>query len=89
MTVSGKMTRPTASVSTLTWMKQDTKETGKKISSMARDLRLGLMVPHMREAISMGRSTDLESSHGLTAALMRASSLRITSMGKVREHKNH
>ena len=83
MTAIGKTIRLMATEFTVIWMVPDTKVTGRKISSTVRVLKPGLMVQVTTETMSKERSTELESSPGLTAAHTQVSSMRITSKEKV------
>ena len=64
-------------------MVQDTKEIGKKINSMARVLKPGLMELAMRETMSKAKSTELVDSHGLTVVLIQENFKKITLKAKV------
>ena len=55
---------------------------GRKISSMARESKLGLMVPATMVNISKAKSTDMENSRGPTTVLMKDNSLKTISKGR-------
>jgi hypothetical protein len=67
MKENGLMIKLMALVSTLTWMVLSTLDSGKKISSMVRERRAGLMVQCMKETIFKGRNKVRETSSGQTA----------------------
>jgi hypothetical protein len=71
MTASGRTTKPMVLAFTLILTVLVTRVTGRKINSMARVSRPGLMVPAMRAIMSMARNTAMESSLGLMEAHMQ------------------
>ena len=81
--VAGSMTKRTDKVCIAIWTEQSMKEIGKKISSMDRVLRLGLMVQGMMDSTSLVRNMESENSHGLMAALTSVTSKKIISKAMV------
>ena len=82
-TGSGKMIKHMDSEPTVTWMVRSTRVTGRRISSMDMDLRLGQMEPAMKVTIWRGASMDKVASDGLTRVLTLANSKRIISKATV------
>lgn len=78
----GKMTKLTVMEFIRIWMAPGTRDTGRKISSMARGSRLGLMEPPMKEITLRARSTELAASPGLTKASTTVNSKKTTSKAK-------
>lgn len=83
MMAIGRMTKLMDSAYTATSMAQDTRETGKRISSTARVSKPGPMVLVTRATMWKARNMDRVSLHGPMAAPIRESSTRITSRAKV------
>jgi hypothetical protein len=63
-----------------TWMGLAIKASGKKISSMGKARKHGLMAPSMRDSISVGRSMVKALSNGQTMLHIRVTSMTTTSM---------
>ena len=80
----GSMIRPTATESTAIWTVPNMKEIGKRINSMGRVSRRGLMAQNMMVNTFMVRSMERAASPGLTAVLTTATSRTITF--KVTDH---
>jgi hypothetical protein len=59
------------------WMGRDMRDIGRKINSMEKGKRLGLMAHYMMETMWMGRSTGRGLSAGLTQPLTREISMTI------------
>jgi len=62
------------------WMELAIKVSGKKINSMGKVRKLGLMVPYMKDSISVERSMVKVLSNGQTMLHIRETSMTITSM---------
>ena len=71
MTDNGKMTKRTASESTLIPTEQNTKDIGSMTSNMVKEKKNGLMVLNTKETINLVKKTALESFCGLTGPLTR------------------
>lgn len=83
-TECGSMIKPTVTESTAIWTVPSMKETGRKINSMGRVSRRGLMARNMMVNTFMARSMERVASPGLTAVLTTATSRTITF--KVTDH---
>ena len=71
MTVSGKMTKHTASESILIPMELNTRDIGSMTSNMVKERKSGLMVLNTKEIINLVKRTASESFCGLTDPPMR------------------
>ena len=74
--------RPTADEFTITQMDQSMKATGKTTTKMGLVVNIGLMDLHIKEAIKMGESMDLEYLFGQMVQNMKESFKKMTCMGK-------
>lgn len=83
---TGKMITHMGPVCTVIWMELNIKEIGKRISSMVKELKHGLMVPAMRATMWKDASMDLESSPGPMEAHIKVNSMRIILRDEVRFH---
>jgi hypothetical protein len=83
MTVAGRTTKPTVSAFTAILMELVTQETGKRINSMVKVLKLGLMEPATKDSTSKAESTAEVASHGLITAHTLATLSTTTSKEKV------
>jgi hypothetical protein len=83
MMAIGRMTKLTDSVSIPTSMAPGMRVIGKRINSTEKALRLGLMVPLLKEIMLKGRNTGLAASLGLTKANTMESSRRTILKEKV------
>jgi hypothetical protein len=79
---SGRMIRLTDTAFILILMEPDIKATGRKISNMGKELRLGLMVQATKVTTLKEKNMVMESSPGLMEALMKGNFMKITSRVK-------
>jgi hypothetical protein len=78
-TATGKMIKPMATESIVTWTAPAMKDIGKKTSSMVMVLRPGLMVQVIKVTMLKERNMERANSHGLMEALIKESSTRTIS----------
>jgi hypothetical protein len=76
MMVIGKMIKLTDSESTVTWTVHAMRDSGKKINSTERALKLGQMEPAIKEIMLKEENMAMVNSHGLTEAHTLANSLK-------------
>ena len=84
MMATGKMIRLTALEFIVILTELVIRDTGRKISSTDKALKLGQMVQATRETTSKDARMERAASHGQTKALTQGTLLRIISRAKVR-----